>query len=69
MPFRSILFKFGEMVGFIDPNLHSKFHVQILSRFEDIDNLLLFISTYCGCGAKQTFEIGKFYLAIFKPTT
>ena len=30
------------MVGFNNPNFHSKFPVQILSSFGDINNLLLF---------------------------
>ena len=37
MPFA----RFGQIVGFTDPNLYSKFLVQILSRFKNINNSLL----------------------------
>ena len=58
MSFWSILFKFGEMTAVNEPYMRSKSHVQILSRFGDVNNWLLFSSL--NVAVKQSSKLEHF---------
>ena len=47
------------MVAFNDPNLHSKFYVQILNHFEDISKLLLFFYTCVAAVTNSKISFGN----------